>query len=265
MVNLDNIWNRETEEFREGFLNRLTDSETRLEALVELEDAKKQIAQLRKRLDETKDFLDEESAGIREREQERGDGGKGKLLEEVIFDEFVWAKVLALLPDKDRRYWLENFTFEDTPCLLYEQGMDFAPQLNLKSLDAGDMKLFHKGLLQAVVVYLQREGKIPAEDCNVNGQGFDGEIKESQVMGFVYLIRNGDLHKIGITEDLARRMKQLSPDEIVNTVKCLNFKSLEQQMHSLFSSKRIPQTEYFRLDQEDIVIAQQIMASRAET
>lgn len=60
-------------------------------------------------------------------------------------------------------------------------------------------------------------------------------------------------------------MKQLSPDDIVNTVKCLNYKDLEQQLHSVFSSKRIPQSEYFRLDHDDLLVVQEIMISRAET
>ena len=184
MANLENIWNRDTDEFRESFLLRSTDPDKRLEALVELEDVKMQLAKLRMRLAETEDLLEEESAGIREREKMFDEGGKGKFLEEVLFDESVWAKVLALLPEKGRRYWRKNFTFEDSPCLLYENGMDFSPQLNLKTLDAGDMKLFHKGLIQAVTAYLQREGKIPVEDCKVNGQEFDGEIKESKIMGF---------------------------------------------------------------------------------
>ncbi|MDA7677547.1 GIY-YIG nuclease family protein [bacterium] len=265
MANLENIWNRDADELRESFLLKLTDPDTRLEALVELEDVKEQLAELRLRAAETEDFLEKESAGIREREKRLGEGSKGEFLEEVLFDESVWAKVLALLPEKDTRFWLKNFTFEDSPCLLYENGMDFSPQLNLKSLDAGDMKLFHKGLIQAVTTYLQREGKIPVEDCKVNGQEFDGEIKESRIMGFVYLIRNGDLHEIGITENLSRRMKQFSPDDIVNTVKYFNYKDLEQQLHSLFSSKRLPQSEYFRLDYDDLLVVQQIMISRAET
>ena len=54
-------------------------------------------------------------------------------------------------------------------------------------------------------------------------------------------------------------------DDIVNTVKCFNYKDLEQQLHSLFSSKRLPQSEYFRLDYDDLIVVQQIMISRAET
>ena len=42
------------------------------------------------------------------------------------------------------------------------------------------------------------------------------EIKRTEkVPGFVYLIRNKDLFKIGITICLQRRMKELKPDEVV--------------------------------------------------
>ena len=34
--------------------------------------------------------------------------------------------------------------------------------------------------------------------------------------GFVYLIRNQDIYKIGITDNLLRRFSQLKPDEILN-------------------------------------------------
>ena len=65
--------------------------------------------------------------------------------------------------------------------------------------------------------------------------------------GWVYLIRNGDLHKIGITQNLEQRMKQLKPDEIVRTYKTENYETLEKQLHRRYRNVRIPQTEYFRL------------------
>jgi len=66
--------------------------------------------------------------------------------------------------------------------------------------------------------------------------------------GFVYFIRNGDLHKIGITENLLRRMSELQPDEILNVVRCVNYRDVERLLHSKLKSSRIPQSEYFRLD-----------------
>ena len=70
--------------------------------------------------------------------------------------------------------------------------------------------------------------------------------------GFVYLIRNDDIYKIGITDNLLRRFNQLKPDEVLNVVRCSNFESLEKQLHKKFKGFRIPQTEYFRLSKSQI-------------
>tara|TARA_Y100001968_G_scaffold187889_1_gene172230 strand:- start:349 stop:936 length:588 start_codon:yes stop_codon:yes gene_type:complete len=70
--------------------------------------------------------------------------------------------------------------------------------------------------------------------------------------GYVYLIRNKDLHKIGITENLEQRMKQLKPDAIVSTLETENFESLEKELHKRYKDVRIPQTEYFRLNDSQI-------------
>ena len=70
--------------------------------------------------------------------------------------------------------------------------------------------------------------------------------------GFVYLIRNDDIYKIGITDNLLRRFNQLKPDEVLNVVRCSNFESLEKELHKKFKEYRIPQTEYFRLSKNQI-------------
>ncbi|QVV66757.1 GIY-YIG nuclease family protein [Synechococcus sp. LA31] len=70
--------------------------------------------------------------------------------------------------------------------------------------------------------------------------------------GFVYLIRNGDLHKIGRTDNLQRRFKQLQPDEIVQVLETDRSRDLEHELHEQFKVKRLPQTEYFRLDEAEV-------------
>tara|TARA_B100000242_G_scaffold287992_1_gene255595 strand:- start:128 stop:1522 length:1395 start_codon:yes stop_codon:yes gene_type:complete len=70
--------------------------------------------------------------------------------------------------------------------------------------------------------------------------------------GFVYLIRNQDIYKIGITENLLNRMSQLNPDEIIDVIKCRNFRDLERNLHREFKEFRIPQTEYFRLSNKQL-------------
>ena len=65
--------------------------------------------------------------------------------------------------------------------------------------------------------------------------------------GFVYLIRNKDLYKICITQNLEQRMKTLKPDEILSKLRTDNYEQLEKDLHKKYKGVRIPQTEYFRL------------------
>ena len=85
----------------------------------------------------------------------------------------------------------------------------------------------------------------------------------------VYLIRNGGLHKIGITTDFDRRMRELAPDHVQA---CLNLDGdenftaadIERTLHARFKPRRIPQTEYFRLSNDDILECARIMKSFSE-
>jgi len=70
--------------------------------------------------------------------------------------------------------------------------------------------------------------------------------------GYVYLVRNGDLHKIGRTDNLQRRLKQLDPDEVIQVLSTDRSRDLEHELHKEFQAKRLPQTEYFRLDEAEI-------------
>ena len=66
--------------------------------------------------------------------------------------------------------------------------------------------------------------------------------------GWLYLIKNGDLYKIGITRNFDNRMRQLKPDNVVAKLYSSEFKQLEREFHKRYKNVRIPQTEYFRLD-----------------
>ena len=54
-------------------------------------------------------------------------------------------------------------------------------------------------------------------------------------MGWVYLIRNEDLHKIGITNDIERRMSELKPTEVVKVVNTRDPRKLEKRLHKKYS------------------------------
>ena len=70
--------------------------------------------------------------------------------------------------------------------------------------------------------------------------------------GWLYLIRNGDLYKIGVTRNFDNRMRQLKPDNVVAKLYSSEFRQLERELHRRYKSVRIPQTEYFRLDNRQI-------------
>ena len=81
--------------------------------------------------------------------------------------------------------------------------------------------------------------------------------------GFVYFVRNDEIYKIGITDNLLRRIKELKPDEILNSVRCSNYQEIEKSMHAHFKNRRIPQTEYFRLDAAEVEEAHASMTKMA--
>jgi hypothetical protein len=82
--------------------------------------------------------------------------------------------------------------------------------------------------------------------------------------GFVYFIRNGGLFKIGITENMLRRMGELTPDELLNVVRCSNFQEVERELHRRFKDVRLPQTEYFRLSDQQVQEVHQLMVKLAD-
>ena len=70
--------------------------------------------------------------------------------------------------------------------------------------------------------------------------------------GWLYLIRNRDLYKIGITKNFENRMRQLKPDNVVAKFYTPDFLKLERELHYRYKKFRIPQTEYFRLENTHI-------------
>ena len=120
-----------------------------------------------------------------------------------------------------------------------------------------DQNIFFKVLVEHDL--WPRETKIEGKDP----YEFFGIVDKTKKSGFVYFIRNADIYKIGITDNLMRRMKELEADEIINTIKCINYESLEKDLHKEFKEYRIPQTEYFRLSPELVEKVNQKMISEA--
>ncbi len=70
--------------------------------------------------------------------------------------------------------------------------------------------------------------------------------------GWLYLIRNRDLYKIGITKNYESRMRQLKPDNVIAKLYSRNYLKLERELHDKYKEYRIPQTEYFRLQNKHL-------------
>ena len=85
-------------------------------------------------------------------------------------------------------------------------------------------------------------------------------MREKYLNGWLYIIKNGDLYKIGITTNLDNRMRQLKPDCILAKLYTKDFRYLEKKLHKKYKDVRIPQTEYFRLDSIQLREIKQIIS-----
>ena len=73
---------------------------------------------------------------------------------------------------------------------------------------------------------------------------------------FVYLMKNGDLYKLGYTSDLENEANKLKPGKIISSFETKEPKSFEARLLRLYKKKRIPGTNYFRLSESDVVTCQ---------
>ena len=69
---------------------------------------------------------------------------------------------------------------------------------------------------------------------------------------FVYLIKNGDLYKLGRTSDLENEAEKMKPGKIISSFKTTDSKSFQARLFRLYKKKRIPDTSYFRLSEEEV-------------
>ena len=70
--------------------------------------------------------------------------------------------------------------------------------------------------------------------------------------GFVYLMKNGDLYKLGCTTNLKGEASKMKPGEIISSYKTNDPKSFEVRLLRLYKKKRIPDTNYFRLSESEV-------------
>lgn len=158
------------------------------------------------------------------------------------------------------------------PCHYTDQGFHIEraklDRIKTSLMDAGITGTGIRQLEKAILKVAIREGSLP-ETALYAGQYVIEQRKQEHIskstsgFGFAYFIRNDNIYKIGITDNLLRRLKELKPSEILNTVRCSNYQEIEKTLHSHFKEKRIPQTEYFRLEDAEIEEAHALMTGMA--
>ena len=74
----------------------------------------------------------------------------------------------------------------------------------------------------------------------------------TQMSGYVYLIRVGDLYRIGKTDNLEKKIKKLKPDELLTSIMTKEPETLEARLLRKYKSQRIPETGYLKLSKRQI-------------
>ena len=69
---------------------------------------------------------------------------------------------------------------------------------------------------------------------------------------FVYLMKNGDLYKLGCTSNLESEASKMKPGIIISSFKTNDPKSFEVRLLRLYKKRRIPDTNYFRLSESEV-------------
>ena len=194
---------------------------------------------------------------------------------EFLFEKKHWKKILKTIAPSLRLKIEKLYSF-DEPQVWSTEGNDrlslglSGNNYYLKGLSFAEKKEVEDALVNGIILLI-RELQIGPRDLSLGGVQVheDDALTEcisefATMQGFVYLIRNQELHKIGITTNLLRRMEQLKPDELLDTVKCKNFRELEKQIHHTFKECRIPQTEYFRFTPKQLSLVHNMMHKLAE-
>jgi hypothetical protein len=82
------------------------------------------------------------------------------------------------------------------------------------------------------------------------------QAEASPKAGYVYLLKGGPYHKIGLSSNPGRRMEEISPrlpfgTELVCTIATEDMRGLESHLHEQFADKRA-NGEWFELDEADV-------------
>ena len=194
---------------------------------------------------------------------------------EFLFERKHWKRILKSITPSLRLKAEQLYEFQEQQ-VWFAEGKDLLSlgtrknNYYLEKITTEEVKEINDALTSGTILLL-RELQIGPKDLSLGGiQVYEDavlpeSIGESPIQhGFVYLIRNQELYKVGITTNLLKRMEQLKPDEALNVIRCINFRELERHIHRSFKECRIPQTEYFRLTPEQISLVNKMMHELAE-
>jgi len=70
---------------------------------------------------------------------------------------------------------------------------------------------------------------------------------------FVYLMKNGNLYKLGCTSNLESEANKMKPGEIISSFKTNDPRSFQVRLLKLYKKRRIPDTNYFRLSESEVL------------
>ena len=172
---------------------------------------------------------------------------------DVMWKKEYWERILEPMPPKKRIQVERWFIFDRFVITIEHYPPNVNIPINLKSIGRTKAKKIMQDLMSEgksisainseltrtdkyIKKYLQdnhelfnkvlvEEGIWPKDDTNMY-EKFGPKISDIKY-GFVYFIKNEDIYKIGITDNLMRRLNQLKPDEVINTVRCANYETLK--------------------------------------
>ncbi len=195
----------------------------------------------------------------------------------IVFTEDLYSKVLEQLEPEIAEYLVSNFVFKEGFVRASIDQYDSVPSqkefkkllvsnsIRKKQLSAAYFEKINKVVIRVLV----SNGKVRRRTDWASGSWKKKETPQVELAdadfdyGFVYFIRNQDIYKIGITQNLLARLDQLKPNEVLNIVRCSNYEELEKILHKSFKAARIPQSEYFRLTPDQVKKVHQLMTTKA--
>lgn len=82
-------------------------------------------------------------------------------------------------------------------------------------------------------------------------------IKRKRNFSGVYVLQSGDKYKIGMSQDVKKRVSALKQglppgSQLVQTIKTKDAHTLEKSLHERFQDKRLGKSEWFVLDADDV-------------